>query len=44
MITASMYIGKGLGFLMENNYNIGNTVTAAVDTVSASVQNGLMSN
>ena len=37
MITSSMYIGEDLGFLMKNEPDTSDVVTAAVDTVSASV-------
>jgi len=38
MITSSMYIGEDLGFLVENEPDTSDAVTAAVDTVSASVK------
>lgn len=38
MVTASMYIGKGFGFLVKDKPNVGEFTTAAVDTVSASVK------
>jgi len=38
MITASMYIGEAVGSFIKNEPNILNIATAAVDTVSASVQ------
>ena len=37
MITSSMYIGEDLEFLVKNEPNTSNVVTAAVDTVSAPV-------
>jgi len=37
MITASLYIGKELGFLIKNEPNTGDFSTAASDTVSALV-------
>jgi hypothetical protein len=41
MVTSSMYVGKDLELLIKHKPNVGEIATAAVDTVSATVQTNL---